>query len=454
MSLSPRSQLNRRALELRLREQTRAPVASPGQSDRTRWGVLVWSTTGGHGLALGQVVALAGSAWVPAVFASHAGALLGIVSAVLSADDAEITTAGELPAGIVLAVEEGQTAASGGWLGPVAGALRGSAYDEPMPGDPAGLLGHPDMAWTSRVDPRQVVSVYAAAGVASLRVCANEWGQRHQPNVYGLAGFRVHDSAVSDAPHEDRILVSITDTSLFGSPEHPESYCIWREQSALRSGLLRVTGPAVLAKADTGDGAAAGLAATADERVLGRWGGTLQWGQITAGCIANGAIVSGHIVAGSIVAAHLSSQCVTATAILDRAVGGMQLVKAKAYSLWGNAGDTDATVQEITASADGQVLRRWGGTIAWGSSLTLGTAADGGGTLRIYTAAGTYTDIAADGTVTVYQSATTKTVIGADGRITNYRGGTAYAVCDVATITSSTTAPSGAGVKGQLHLIY
>jgi len=36
----------------------------------------------------------------------------------------------------------------------------------------------------------------------------------------------------------------------------------------------------------------------------------------------------------------------------------------------------------------------------------------------------------------------------------NKRGGITFDVCDVTTITSTTTAPTATGKKGQLHFIY
>jgi hypothetical protein len=110
----------------------------------------------------------------------------------------------------------------------------------------------------------------------------------------------------------------------------------------------------------------------------------------------------------------------------------------------------------------------------WSKQIEVGTSADGGATIKLWYSTGKYWELAATGTsrwsesatryievnpsaasITVAKDASTQCKLDANtGVMTNRRSGTTFNVCDVATITTSTTAPTGAGVKGQMHFIY
>ena len=131
------------------------------------------------------------------------------------------------------------------------------------------------------------------------------------------------------------------------------------------------------------------------------------------------------------------------------------------------------------------------GVPTWKKAVTLGTSGSGGGSLMVYHAVSKYIELAA-GYLKAYESASNyvelnaasqfllvqssasqyivansatslltvqynsnyKSVLSGQGTLTNTRNGTVFNGCDVNTITSSTSAPSAAGVKGQMHFIY
>jgi hypothetical protein len=125
-----------------------------------------------------------------------------------------------------------------------------------------------------------------------------------------------------------------------------------------------------------------------------------------------------------------------------------------AYSILAN-NTASTNYQASISAADGTVLRRVGGSFAFGANVVLGNSTTGTGAQKIWVTATRYVEVSnVTGIITVYIDSNTSVKINTDGTIINRRSGVDYNVCDVATITTSSTPPTGSGKTGQMHYIY
>lgn len=121
------------------------------------------------------------------------------------------------------------------------------------------------------------------------------------------------------------------------------AYCEFA--SAISAGIIDgVTGLSVIGRAANSTGAAAAIVASADGQVLKRNGNALEFGQVDAAGIANNAVTDA------------------------------KLRDSAALSVIGRAANTSGDPADIVASADGQVLRRSGTSIAFGTVEAAGIA--------------------------------------------------------------------------------
>jgi hypothetical protein len=155
-------------------------------------------------------------------------------------------------------------------------------------------------------------------------------------------------------------------------------------------------GPSVIARQVAGVGPVTAFMTTANEQVLFRSGGILQWDKI----------------------------------------GVAQLKNTPAYTVLANGTSATAALTEL-AAIDGTILGRVGTELKFGSNPQLGTAADGLGYLKIHFAVGKYWEIDATGKMTVYQTATSKVEILADSSIKFTWGSSNTLTIDPADIVGS-----------------
>ena len=114
---------------------------------------------------------------------------------------------------------------------------------------------------------------------------------------------------------------------------------------------------------------------------------------------------------------------------------------------------------ELTAP-DGTVFGRVGSTMGFGSDPELGTAAAGGGYLKIHFAAGKYFEFDVDGSFRIYHSASLSVEVSAAGKVTLTYASSNTVTIDPADIVGSSRAfkireidvcdPSGVPKKMQL----
>jgi hypothetical protein len=105
------------------------------------------------------------------------------------------------------------------------------------------------------------------------------------------------------------------------------------------------------------------------------------------------------------------------TAAGDANANTTQLMAGTATSVLGRKEATDGLPAAIAAT-DGQILGKLPSTdLGFTATPEIGTTGSGGGTLKVYFAAGKYVSISSTGVVTVYQSATAQVTIDATCRI-------------------------------------
>jgi hypothetical protein len=189
-------------------------------------------------------------------------------------------------------------------------------------------------------------------------------------------------------------------------------------------------------------------------------------GSVITAKLATDSVTTIKIAAGAITAAKIGAGQVGGTQIANGAVGASQLATGSIGPSHFQAVSGPAFLARLSATGSGDpawsaigfgtiVRRKASGDAAAAPDVELGTTGSGGGSLKVFHTASKYVEIKTGAVPFLsYVDANTETAIKDTGTIINKRGGDSFSVCDVKEITTSTTAPTGSGVKGQMHVIY
>lgn len=123
-------------------------------------------------------------------------------------------------------------------------------------------------------------------------------------------------------------------------------------------------------------------------------------------------------VGGTTAATVIGSGKVLTAMIGANQVTAAKLAQSAGYTVVGNPGTTLADPTGLTASTAGTVLAR--SAAGWGfiDDVELGTTGSGGGSFKVFFAAGKYVEISTTGVVTIFQSSTAQVVVDANAKVT------------------------------------